>query len=218
MTVMHPIGDDLLMGYTTGRLPPAWDLLVATAVSLDDDARARLAAFEAVGGALLSREVVAPLRGDSFETVMNRIRHAPPSETVPHHVKVPAGAHVLPGPLRAVAGGDVTDLKWSGLDRGARQVVLTGDEDGTARLFSVPPGQAMPEQGPRRPEALLCLSGAFVDGHERFARGDVEFAGENPAQRLMADAGGDCICLAVTDARFGFRDLLPRFAQRTPGL
>ncbi|MEL7182957.1 MAG: transcriptional regulator, partial [Pseudomonadota bacterium] len=73
MNVQHPINDELLMGYAAGLLPEAYDLMVATAVSLDDDARARLSGYEAMGGTLLAEAEVAPLRDDSFEAVMNRI-------------------------------------------------------------------------------------------------------------------------------------------------
>ena len=38
--IKHHISDDLLMGYAAGALPQAFDLVVASHVSLSDDARA----------------------------------------------------------------------------------------------------------------------------------------------------------------------------------
>ncbi|KIT15313.1 ChrR family anti-sigma-E factor [Jannaschia aquimarina] len=214
MTVTHPIGDDLLLGYAAGRLPAAMDLMVASAVSLDDDARARLAGFEELGGALVERSRVAPLRDDSFECVMERIQSAPPEETVRWDEKAPSEGAVLPKPLRDAAGGDLDDLRWKSVGMGVRQVVLESGADGTARLLSIPAGQAMPDHGHSGTEVTLVLKGAFIDGDERFARGDIEVADDQTQHMPVADLGEDCICLVVTDAPLKFRQLLPRIAQR----
>ena len=53
MTIRHHLSDQLLMGYAAGQLPEAFNLVVATHVSLCDDCRARLGSFDAVGGTLL---------------------------------------------------------------------------------------------------------------------------------------------------------------------
>lgn len=55
MKINHHLSDDLLMAYSAGQLPEAFSLVVATHVSLCDDCRARLAAFDAVGGAVLEK-------------------------------------------------------------------------------------------------------------------------------------------------------------------
>ena len=214
MTVTHPIDDDLLLGYAAGKLPAAYDLVVATAVSLDDDARARLAGFEAMGGALLDRSHVAPLREDSFEAVMGRIRSAPPEETVPDALKAPRRDAVLPQPLRAVLGGELDSVSWTSVGMGVRQCVLRMGEGGTARLLSIPAGQAMPDHGHRGREVTLVLRGAYVDEDGRYARGDVEVADAETEHMPVADLGEDCVCLVVTDAPLRFRGLLPRLAQR----
>jgi putative transcriptional regulator len=214
MTVTHPVGDDLLMGYAAGLLPAAHDLVVATAVSLDDDARARLAEFESMGGALLSECEVAPLRDDAFEAVMGRIMGTAPEDTVHADIKTPQINAVLPRPLRNAAGGDVGDLRWMPVGMGVSQVVLGGDEDGTARLLNIPAGQAMPDHGHSGAEYTLVLQGAFIDGDRRFARGDIEVADDSVNHMPVADLGDPCICLVVTDAPLRFSALLPRLAQR----
>ena len=210
--VTHPIGDDLLMGYATGRLPAAYDLLIAAAVSLDDDARVRLSAFEAMGGALLARGEVAPLRGDSYEHVLGRIRNAPPEETVPEARKVPARAPILPQPLRAVAGGDLADVAWDAPGRdgpAGERAVLAGDAFGRAVLAQVPEGAAPPV---RSMEAALILSGALYLGPARFARGDLVHPVPSGVA-MAADAAGGCVALLVTDAETPAREWLPRLAR-----
>ena len=64
--VKHHISDDFLIGYAAGSLPAAFDLVVATHVSLSDDARARLHAFDAVGGCILDEMTRPPLHRTAF--------------------------------------------------------------------------------------------------------------------------------------------------------
>ncbi|TFL20310.1 transcriptional regulator [Jannaschia formosa] len=213
--VEHPIGDEFLIGYAAGLLPEAYDLMVATAVSLDDDARARLEGFEAMGGALLQEVEVAPLRDDSFDAVMARINGAGRADTVHGDVKTPRPNAVLPQPLREALGGDVDTLRWRGVGMGVKQIVLAdSDGEATARLLSIPGGQAMPDHGHVGTEITLVLKGAFLDGDRRYARGDVEVADDAVEHMPVADIGEDCICLVVTDAPLRFNKLIPRIAQR----
>jgi putative transcriptional regulator len=78
--IKHHISDDLLMGYAAGALPQAFDLVVATHVSLSDDARARLAGFEELGGVVLSDMEEAEIAEDSLEQTLARIAGTPVRE------------------------------------------------------------------------------------------------------------------------------------------
>lgn len=208
--IRHPIPDDLLMGYAAGHLPPTHDLIVATAVSLDDDARARLASLEAVGGALLDGAAEVAVGDTALDEVMARVRKAGP---VAARRSATTG-DVFPAPLRDAVGGDLADVRWKAAGMGVRHAVLGRDEGGTARLLSIPAGQTMPDHGHHGAEFTLVLQGAFVDGDERFARGDMEVADAATEHQPVAETGEDCICLVVTDAPLKFSGLLPRLAQR----
>ena len=61
MSIRHHLTDQLLMAYAAGDLPEAFNLVVATHVSLCDECRARLASYEAVGGAMLEGADVAEM-------------------------------------------------------------------------------------------------------------------------------------------------------------
>jgi putative transcriptional regulator len=82
--IKHHISDDLLMGYAAGALPQAFDLVVATHVSLSDDARARLAGFEELGGVVLSDLEEAELAEDSLEQTLARIAGTPVQKSLRH--------------------------------------------------------------------------------------------------------------------------------------
>ncbi|CTQ33598.1 ChrR family anti-sigma-E factor [Jannaschia rubra] len=213
MSIRHPIGDDLLLGFAAGTLPAAHDLVVATAVSLDDDARARLGGFETLGGALLEQADAAPVGDDALTAVLGRLDEeedmAPPR-------RICGG--IFPAPLQDAVGGDLAAVRWRPVGMGARQAVLHRSPRGTARLLSIPAGQAMPDHSHRGTELTLVLTGAFRDGDLRFARGDLQVADASTEHRPTAEPAEDCICLVVTDAPLRFAGLLPRLFQRFLGI
>ncbi len=210
--IQHHAPDDLLMGYATGALPQAFDLVVATHVSLSDDARARVEAFEAVGGAVLEDLDKVDVADDSLEQTLAKIG-APG----------PAAAPVIsdgtfPTPLRNAVGGDEDAVRWRYVGRGVKQCVLHSDEHGTARLLRIPAGRSMPEHSHNGTEMTLVLKGAFRDEDGVFARGDLEVADAQVNHTPIAEPGEDCICLVATDARLKFQGLLPRIAQPFLGI
>lgn len=211
--VKHHINDELLMGYAAGSLPEAFDLVVATHVSLSDDARGRLASFEALGGALLEEVDATPLAEDSFAETMARIREGD-MRPIQRPAR-PRAAGVFPKPLQDYVGGDLADVKWKSVGLGVKQCILGTAKDGaTARLLLIPAGQAMPDHGHNGLEATLVLQGAFIDDSGRFARGDIEVADVETEHMPVADIGEDCICLVATDAPLKFNSFLPKIAQR----
>ena len=213
--ITHHIPDDLLMGYAAGGLSEAFDLVVASHVSLNDDARARLSSFEALGGAVLEGAETAELADDSFEATMARIMGTAPADTVREEANAPARHATFPKCLRDYVGGDTDAVQWRPVGMGVKQAVLpTGDGEATARLLYIPAGQAMPDHGHNGVEVTLVLQGAFIDEDGRFARGDIEVATQETEHTPVADIGEDCICLVVTDAPLRFNGLLPKIAQK----
>lgn len=206
--IRHHVPDDLLMGYAAGVLPQAFDLVVATHVSLNDDARARLAGYEEMGGAVLSGMDEAELSPDSLEQTLAKISRMGPTD----RQRVAGG--LFPAPLRKIVGGDANAVKWKTLARGTRQAILCADSDATARLLYIPAGQAMPEHSHRGTEMTLVLQGGYSSEDGHFVRGDLEVADQKTNHTPIADDDGeDCICLVATDGRLQFNGLLPRIAQ-----
>jgi putative transcriptional regulator len=200
--IRHHLNDQLLMGYAAGILPEAFNLIAATHVSLCDECRARLAAYEAVGGAVLEDGAVA----------MDAGAEACLSRTVPGRIS--AGRRgVLPGPLVDYVGGDLSAVKWRPLGMGVRQAILPTSRAASARLLYIPAGVAVPDHGHRGTELTLVLQGAFRDSEDRFGVGDLEIAGQDLQHVPTAEDGLDCICLAATDAPLRFKDVIPRVLQ-----
>ena len=208
--IRHHLTDEILMAYSAGTLPEAFNLVVATHISLCDECRAQLETFDAVGGAVLADCGAAPVAEDSFEATMRLIAAMPASDDRPRRAAANA---VFPAPLQDYVGGDLADVKWRAVGGGVRQSILRTSSDATVRLLHIPPGVAIPDHGHRGMEMTLVLKGAFRDEFARFARGDLEIANEDLEHTPVAEEGEDCICLAATDAPLRFNALIPRIAQ-----
>jgi len=206
--IQHHLTDALMMAYSAGSLPEAFSLTVATHISMCDECRARLGAFDTVGGALLEGTDEVAMTRDSFAATMARIRAARP-EVKP----APRRAGLLPVPLQDYIGGDLDAVRWRPVGMGVRQAILPTSKAATARLLHIPAGAAVPDHGHRGTELTLVLQGAFVDQVSRFGPGDIEIVNEDLNHTPVADIGADCICLAATDAPLRFRALMPRLAQ-----
>ncbi|MGK7654496.1 ChrR family anti-sigma-E factor [Roseovarius sp. B08] len=208
-TIRHHLSDKLLMGYSAGALPEAFSLAVASHVSMCDECRARLAAFDAVGGALMEGCGDADLSDTAFSDTLARIDaiDLPVPEPTVHETGT------LPHPVQEYIGGDLDAVKWKSVGMGVKQAILPTSKEATARLLFIPAGAAVPDHGHRGTELTLVLQGAFADEVDRFGPGDIEIADEDLDHTPVAEIGADCICLAVTDAPLRFRGLIPRIAQ-----
>lgn len=208
--VKHHLPDEFLMAYSAGSLPEAFDLVVASHVSLSDDSRARLEAYDAVGGALLDATDAVAVADDSLAATLALI-DASKGPIVPRKEAEPVG--VFPRPLRDYVGGDADTVRWRNVGRGVRQAILKTSGTATARLLYIPTGMAMPDHGHGGTEMTLVLQGAFQDDDERFGRGDIEVADEEVQHTPVATGPEDCICLVAADSRLRFTSILPRLAQ-----
>ncbi len=208
MDIRHHAPDALLMGYAAGSLPEAFNLVIATHVSLSDDSRARLGAMEAVGGVVLGG-CDAEMAAGSLERALERVGVTPQANG-----RVPLVADgIFPAPLADFVGHGLDGVKWTSVGMGVKQAILRNEGGATVRLLRIPAGRAMPDHGHGGMELTLVLQGAFVDGNNRYDRGDLEVADQDMDHTPVAAAGEDCICLAATDAPLRFRGWLPRLVQ-----
>jgi putative transcriptional regulator len=209
--ISHHLTDSLLMAYAADALPEAFSLTVATHISMCDECRARLGAFESLGGAVLERSEAVAMAEDSLSDTLARIRGGAPVRDRPAPPRKARG--VLPAPLRDYVGGDLDAVRWRPIGMGVKQAILPTSREASARLLYIPAGAAVPDHGHRGTELTLVLQGAFVDETDRFGPGDIEVADEDMHHMPVADIGDDCICLAATDAPLRFRGMIPRLAQ-----
>jgi len=213
--IKHHLTEPLLMGYAAGTLPEAFNLVVATHITMCDDCRAALAGYDAVGGEIMLSNDAVTVAEDALAATMAMIDSGFGAEKP---APVRTQNTVFPGPLQDYVKGDLDNLKWRKVGGGVSQMVLKTSRDASVRLLRIPAGTAMPDHGHRGTELTLVLQGAFMDEHDRFGAGDVEVANEDMHHTPVAEAGMDCICLAASDAPLRFNGIIPRLAQRFIGI
>ncbi|SMY09005.1 ChrR family anti-sigma-E factor [Flavimaricola marinus] len=216
-TIKHHLTDALLIGYSAGTLPEAFNLVVATHISLCDECRSRMHSFDAVGGNVMLDAGTAEMSDGSFDAVLAMIANDNTPEAAEKPQKAAEGS-VFPAPLQDYVGGDLSAVKWRRIGGGVSQAVLRTSPDATVRLLKIPGGVAVPDHGHRGVELTLVLQGAFKDETDSFHTGDIEVANEDMVHQPVAEEGMDCICLAATDAPLRFSRLLPRLAQGIMGI
>lgn len=207
--IKHHLTDALLMGYSAGTLPEAFNLVVATHISMCDECRARMIEFDTLGGEVMDSETPVDMGVDSLAATLALIASGDAKEpAAPSYAK-----GLFPDPLQAYVGGDLDAVKWRKVGGGVRQAILPTNESASVRLLHIPAGVAVPDHGHQGMELTLVLQGAFTDESDRFAAGDIEIADQDMDHKPVAEQGLDCICLAATDAPLRFNGLIPRMAQ-----
>ena len=207
--IKHHLTDKILMAYSAGQLSEAFNLVVATHISLCDECRVTMSSFEALGGVLLESETVEDITAPDLQATMALIEATVPAA----RVTVPRQPTEMPFPLSAYIGDSLDAIKWKPVGMGVKQAILKTSAAATARLLYIPAGMAVPDHGHGGTELTLVLRGAYSDETAHFKRGDVEIADEDMHHTPVADTHSDCICLAVTDAPLKFSGVLPRLLQ-----
>jgi putative transcriptional regulator len=202
MTPHHHVSGELLTAYAAGTAPEAIALFVASHASLCAACRARLAAEEAVGGALLGAIAPAPL-DDLLARTLARLDEpfAPAPAPPPRHA-------VLPPPVMRLLGGEPTwrrvvpDLEIAELP-----VRLNGNPAVLTRLAA---GSVVPPHTHAGWELQLVLSGGYQADDGRFDRGDAHCADPSVTHGFRVDADAPCVSLLVREARIVPKTLLGR--------
>ncbi|MGJ8622817.1 MAG: ChrR family anti-sigma-E factor [Yoonia sp.] len=213
--IKHHLTEPLLMGYAAGTLPEAFNLVVATHITMCDTCRAALAEYDAVGGEVMLDSDPVDVAEDALAATLAMIDSG---DMIVEEKPKRDARSVFPGPLQDYVKGDIDSLKWRKVGGGVSQLVLKTSKDASVRLLRIPAGTKVPDHGHQGTELTLVLQGAFVDEEDRFAAGDVEVANEELHHTPVAEEGMDCICLAATDAPLRFNGLVPRIAQKFIGI
>lgn len=204
--ITHHIPEPMLAAYAAGTLPPVFETVVATHVSMCAACRAGMQAHEVAGGAVLETGDIADL-SETFKADVLALLDAP----APVEQPVAKRKGIYPGPVMEALKN--REPRWKSLGMGVRQSILMDGPDGSLRLLYIPPGRAVPDHGHNGIEMTLVLQGSFSDETGAFGVGDLEVADEDLEHTPVAGEGLPCICLAATDAPLRFRTLMPRLLQ-----
>ncbi len=204
--------DEHLMDYAAGSLAEPIAVLVATHLALCPPCRARVEAFEAVGGALLETLGAEPIDRSLRGSVLAKLDEIDSESAPPPSVRKPVPIDLrVPQPLRGYLGGGLDTLAWKARGPLDEVRILREYAGVTSRLLRIKAGTAMPRHTHEGSELTLVLTGGFADRGEHFLRGDVAVADSGVDHCPVADSGEDCYCFAVNDAPLRLTGSLSRF-------
>lgn len=212
MMLSFHAGDEYLMDYAAGSLVEPFAVLVATHMALCPSCRARVEAFEAVGGALLDNLGAEAVDRSLRQAVLARLDEAE-SRAAPSAQKLRSVDMRVPEPLRGYLDGGLDDLAWKARGPVDEVRILRGNTRITSRLFRIKAGAAMPRHTHEGSELTLVLAGSFTDRGEQFLRGDVAAADSSVDHCPVADPDQDCYCFAVNDGPLRLTGRLSRFVN-----
>lgn len=214
MIPTHHPSDALLLAYAAGTTAEAEALAMSTHLTFCPECRARLAAAEAVGGALLDQSEAAPLPAGALQTVLARLDEPVAAAARPS----PRAMEGLPQALAGYAAEALARSGWRTLAPGIRQLALTTAGGAKARLLKLKPGTVLPEHGHRGTELTILLAGSYTDELGQFGRGDMAEHDDSVVHRPVVDDGPECVALIVTEAPLKFRGWMARLAQPLIGI
>lgn len=218
----HVLDDTWYLDYAAGALASeAEDVLVRSHIELNDDAEARLARLDQIGGSLLEHLPIGEALPFSADDLLD-LADATEGEVV--EFALPAAPDALsdvdiPPALAAYLARTGVKVKWEFLGPGLRKAVLwRGDADERLWLLKAEPGVSIPHHGHNGSELTLVLKGSFWDGEQEYRRGDVEEAHPDIEHDIRIDPSGICVCLALTCGKLRFDNPLLRAFQVFTGL
>jgi putative transcriptional regulator len=201
MSIRHHPADDTLLRFVAGRLNAGLALVVEAHVTGCAQCRTRVAAFEAVGGALLEAQPPAALAPTAFADVLARLDETPAAARAPRALRQ-APRHLPPElalpPMLAVC--DIGPWRWLG--RGVRfgRVRLPWAPEANVMLLRVAANRPIFRHTHAAHELTLILRGGYSDSTGQYATGDMAESDAELLHQPRADAEG-CICLLALEGR-----------------
>jgi putative transcriptional regulator len=211
MSVMHHPDETLLLGYAAGGLDEAMTLIIATHLGFCRVCQNNVALLEQTGGAVLENLVPTALSADALANTLARLDMA---KALP---AAPVSNDNTPAPLRAYLGRDLSQVRWHRMGPRLGYVTLMRRGPVALRLLRGAPGSDVGTHSHRGMEFTLVLRGGYSDETGTYAPGDFQAASPDLKHNPVADAGEDCINLAVTTERLMFDGLVQRVASRLFG-
>ncbi|MCL5777426.1 ChrR family anti-sigma-E factor [Limibaculum sp. FT325] len=195
----HMPTTEMLADYASGAASPGVSLLIAAHLTHAPESRARVGAFEAVGGALLADEQPLPMSAAALDDVLARLDGDDAQDAPVRHDPGP-----LPGPVIEAVGRDFDKIAWKFRLPGVAECELDGYPGEKVSLLRARPGARMPQHTHEGRELTLVLAGVLQDGDEVYRAGDVAINTEDDDHRPEIIGDETCYCLIVMSGGLRF--------------
>lgn len=205
MSLHHPY-DDTLARHAAGRLAAGPGFVIAAHLASCRECRARVALFEAAGGALLEEAVAVAPPAEMFAAALRRIEQA--VERAPRRPPTVSPLDALPAPPWRRLG---PALQW-------RRLALPRAPQARLYMLKVGPQGRAPGYAHRGAAYIQVLQGAFHDEYGRYRAGDCIEAEDGATHHPVVDSEGPCVCLAAFEGSPRLTGWLGRWLQPLLGL
>ncbi|MFP4518095.1 MAG: ChrR family anti-sigma-E factor [Oceanicaulis sp.] len=227
----HPLGDEVYAAYASGALSGPMRLLIEAQASVSADVARERDTADAVAGLMLDSVEPAAMRPESLQEIFAVIDAEEAGVGEAGAFAPTAGDQASQRAARA-AGQAIAELlalpdavrdlalekgAWQFAGPGVRSMELMRDGSAKAELIRLEPGRGVPRHGHDGREFTLVLCGAFHDGRDRYAAGELCAADPSTEHKPVAEPGEVCIALAVTDGPLAFTGPLG-WVQRALGV
>lgn len=225
----HP-GDETLLRYAAGTLPAGPRVVVDAHLEGCPVCRARVRAFEAIGGRFLEETPPAALAPDALDRVLARLageqpRPAHPGAALSRHLpgeqphrrpgaapapRLPEGLVLPPGVMlpRAVAARRIGALVPVAPGVRVGRVHVPEDPGSNVLLVHIGAGRAIPRHTHVGSEYTQVICGAFGDPLGHYGPGDLVEADGEVDHSPLVDADAACVCVAAFEGRVRFHGVL----------
>lgn len=213
MSIQHHLTDDTLLRHAAGRLNAGLALVTAAHLHHCAHCRGRVAALEAVGGALLDMAAPVAMAPSAFSDVLARLDERPAPPLLP---ALRRAALDLPPEMELppmLAGCDIG--RWLWLGRGVRysRVRLPWAPDANVMLLRVAANRAVVRHAHAAHELTQILYGGYSDSTGQYGPGDMAEHDETVLHQPRADEEG-CICLAALEGGLRLDGWMGRLQRR----
>ncbi|MEO0822418.1 MAG: ChrR family anti-sigma-E factor [Pseudomonadota bacterium] len=197
----HLPPNEILADYASGAASPGVALVIASHLTYSPESRARVGAFETVGGALLADEPAVAMSASALDSIWSAIE----TGEAPAPAAAPQAETALPQPLRDALGGlDANTVPWQFRLPGVSEYVLPGYGSERVSLLRARPGAGIPQHTHEGTEITLILQGVMEDCGELYGPGDLAINAEEDDHRPLIMGDETCICLVVMDGNLRF--------------
>jgi putative transcriptional regulator len=205
VSLHHPY-DDTLARHAAGRLDAGPSFVVAVHLANCRECRARVALFEAAGGALLEEACAVAPPAEMFAATLRRIEQA--VERGPRRPISVSPLDALPSPPWRRLGAS---LQW-------RRLTLPQAPQARIYMLKIAPQGRAPRYVHRGVAYIQVLQGAFHDEFGRYRAGDCIETDDGAAHRPEVDSECACVCLAAFEGRPRLTGWFGRWLQPLLGL
>jgi len=218
--INHHPDDNLLTEYASGSLANALGIIVCAHLQNCPHCRQRVEHLNKLGAAILKQSATEPVKAETFDQLMARIRSQSPVADVDSAAKVQQ-THVsyekdpmlkrLPKVIAKLLPSD-GKLKWqraSGSLKIAR--LRAGQQQYEISFQRISCGGKVVEHDHRGLEVTLVLHGSFSDEDGIYSEGDFLVRTPGEVHRPTATQNQDCLCISVVEAPVKVTGLFGKF-------